>query len=97
MGGLWEFPYFAKSSLGGLEEIKKELTALLGVAPTYCAPLETVTHQFTRFRVTLLPTLWKVEQKSPVSGYAWKGYEELLKLPFSSGHRRLLHQMVLLV
>lgn len=49
-----------------------------------------VKHGFTRYDVTLFPTLYETEDEASIPGYEWRLKETLQQLPFSSGHRRIL-------
>ncbi len=52
--------------------------------------LPEVKQSFTRFRVTLYPTLWQAIEKIEVPEYEWVPWHEIKRLPFSSGHRKIL-------
>jgi A/G-specific adenine glycosylase len=88
MADLYEFPYFEMHQQ--MEEIV-EKTWKLKIEES--KPLAKVLHSFTRYRVTLFPTLFKVKSKNFLPGYEWKYREEIKKLSFSSGHRRILLQI----
>ncbi len=79
MGGLCEFPYVSK---GASWEFDFELIEI--------KTLPKVRHGFTRFSATLYPTIYRVKQKRDIHGYDWLTLEEIEKLSFSSGHRRIL-------
>lgn len=81
MAGLFEFPYIEKGGSWPFPLLGKEEVRL---------PL--VKHTFTKYRVTLYPAIWKLEEKKTVPSYTWHLFEEVSKLPFSSGHRRVLHE-----
>lgn len=83
MGGLWEFPYVVK---GSSWEFDLELEKIQTLAK--------VRHGFTRFTVDLYPTIFKAKQKRDVPGYDWVKLEEIKTLSFSSGHRRILKEVM---
>ncbi len=83
MEGLWEFPYVEREA--NLEEH-------LGIKLLYVQDFPKQAHTFTRFKAHLFPTHWHTEKK--VAAHTWKTLEEIIKLPFSSGHRRILHQLL---
>jgi A/G-specific adenine glycosylase len=82
MAGLYEFPYALLSEKLGLDLTLRKLTEL---------PL--VKHGFTRYDVTLYPSLYESAEKKILEGFEWKKWQELLLLPFSSGHRRILKEL----
>lgn len=87
MQDLWEFPYFpADCSI----ELKTELQNMLRTSVDLVHELPKVKHSFTRFRVTLAPSVWKVTTRCPVAKYTWVEEEQLRNLSFSSGHRKIL-------
>jgi len=49
-------------------------------------------HHFTKYKVHLYPKHCIWAAKIPVMNYEWVKFGELEKLPFSSGHRRLIHE-----
>jgi A/G-specific adenine glycosylase len=77
MSGLYEFPY-AEEEFAFQALVKK------------IADFQVVKHGFTRYRVTLFPTLYEMKEKIGVDGYEWLLWDRLKELPFSSGHRRIL-------
>ncbi len=85
MAGLYEFPYLEKGEMphslyrGELFLRKK---------------LNEVTHTFTRYKARLLPAIWKAKEKQEVLGHEWISVEHLSSLAFSSGHRRILTQLL---
>ncbi len=82
MSGLYEFPYAA---------LGEELPIKISLDKVTDFPV--VKHGFTRYDVTLFPTLYKTEKKPPPSGYEWCEMKRLKEFPFSSGHRRILEQL----
>lgn len=82
MADLFEFPY----AEGDVEFAPFPLEKVKDLKP--------VTHTFTRYRARLNPTLWRAKHKGEASGYQWVAKEQLQDLPFSSGHRRILGQLL---
>jgi A/G-specific adenine glycosylase len=82
MSGLYEFPYAL---------LDQPLPFQISMSKLHDFPI--VKHGFTRYDVTLFPTLYKTEQKEPVSGYEWRDMKTLHELPFSSGHKRILEHL----
>lgn len=81
MSGLYEFPY---------APVDASLPFKIFLDKLYEFPI--VKHGFTRYDVTLFPTLYKTEQQ-PIDGYEWVEMKKLKELPFSSGHKRILEHV----
>ncbi|MES2345276.1 MAG: A/G-specific adenine glycosylase [Chlamydiota bacterium] len=84
MADLYEFPYGER----------REVFESLGLSFCFVKDLPKEKHCFTRFRAELYPSLWKLEEKQQVPGCEWVFLEDASKLPFSSGHRRILQGLV---
>ncbi|HEY5235652.1 MAG TPA: NUDIX domain-containing protein, partial [Rhabdochlamydiaceae bacterium] len=82
MAGLYEFPYALLNEKLGVGLSLKKL-----------AELPLVKHGFTRYNVTLYPCLYESSEKKVLDGFEWKKWQELILLPFSSGHRRILKEL----
>lgn len=80
MADLYEFPYWENTM--AIEE--------LGLKLTFIRELPIQKHSFTRFQAELIPSLWEAKEKLPVNRFEWVSIDNLSKLPFSSGHRRIL-------
>lgn len=94
MADLFEFPYVempnAESDIEFQKQwVKKELKLVVDWQKT----LPQVRHSFTRYRALLVPQLFKAKELKEVTGFQWHPLESLKKLPFSSGHRRILTQL----
>lgn len=96
-GGLWEFPG------GRLEEGElpkaaavREIEEETGWQIDDIIPFATVTHHYTRYRVTLhgflctLPSAAAHSTLTAASIYAWVSLQELAAYPFPAGHRQLV-------
>ncbi len=81
MAGLYEFPY---------TERKKGARFPFPLKARKVSKLPEVQHSFTRYRVTLYPTVWQTEERVKIPGYEWLSWEEIERSPFSAGHRRIL-------
>jgi A/G-specific adenine glycosylase len=95
LGGLTEFPSFPYLSD---QDVEEEVKRLLGVEAILQEELEQESQSFTRYKLELYPSILQVAQKVEVTGFFWYSLEDLEKdLTFSSGHRRILKQLLLSV
>ena len=83
MADLWEFPYFDRGS--NIEEI-------LGISLTPKRALQEISHGFTKYKAFLYPHLYEGE-KTSLLNYFWIPFDVVTKMPFSSGHRRIIHYL----
>jgi A/G-specific adenine glycosylase len=83
MADLYEFPY------GGLDE---PININLEIEKVCDLPL--VKQSFTRYNATLYPSLYLARAKEEITGFEWKTKDQLLQLPFSAGHRRILESYI---
>lgn len=91
MSDLYEFPYFETSeNESGEKEIVRNIKLRLGLDASIVDRFPMIRHAFTRFNVRLFPTLLNCSMPSEVPDFEWVAVEELQRLPFSSGHKRLL-------
>jgi A/G-specific adenine glycosylase len=93
MSDLYEFPYFpfSESVLTSSLKEKVKMEFDLDVEEKEKMPQEK--HSFTRYQVKLFPVLFACSERKEIPGWNWHSYEELLQLPFSSGHRRIFHSL----
>lgn len=97
MSDLYEFPYFETGEEGILvAELQKQARSQFSLRLENPEALEKVSHSFTRYRAHLTPIRFDcAEEIIPVKGpYQWIQVQELHKYPFSSGHRRILQQII---
>jgi A/G-specific adenine glycosylase len=98
-GGLWEFPGGRmKTGESPAETAVRELLEETELQPGPLETYTTVTHFYTRYRVTLHSFL--AEMKGNVQPrlhaalqYRWVSPDELEKYPFPAGHRRLVEKL----
>ena len=90
-GHLWEFPNVEVALKTSAAAARKRLEAELGCAFESLAPLATVKHTITRYRITLEAFRGQLNESNadPKAGQ-WIPKGELDRLPFSSAHRRVL-------
>ena len=82
MQGLYEFPY---------TDLKSSLN--LGLPLKKMRRLPLVKHGFTRYNVTLYPSVYWTDIKKEVDGCEWRKWTDLDRIPFSSGHRHILEML----
>lgn len=90
MADLYEFPYFE----GLARPIPQHLSAIWGLDTTFVKSLPFVKHSFTRYQAHLFPIYLRAYEQKEIEGYQWVSLDEISRLPFSSGHRRILEQFL---
>lgn len=95
MSDLYEFPYF---ELGGKEHFSSEqvrttINQTFALETELHDELPEVQHGFTRYHVRLYPVLLTCPHPKAITGMEWFPKDILKQLAFSSGHRRILHQL----
>lgn len=94
MSGLYEFPYYETVSGGrSLDELVAYLQPMVQTPLQALRSLPITTHTFTRFHVTLYPALVRCYKRGECMAGRWVTLQEALSLPFSSGHKRVLHAL----
>lgn len=91
MADLYEFPHWDGARLSQ-RRLLAEVLARYRLDATYVKLLPRLTHHFTQYKVLLHPHYLAVGERREVPDFVWIPLEELGKLPFSSGHRRLLQE-----
>lgn len=95
MSDLHEFPYFESTENGfSVSELQQKILEQLQCKVIWKEDLPPVKHFFTRFRVRLTPHLFVCNQMVDVEGYEWFSLAKLKELAFSSGHRRILNNLM---
>lgn len=92
MNGLHEFPYFEEAMDEG--ELRKSLRQSFKLDVNVENALQEVHHSFTRYRVKLNPFFCRAKNRKDIVGYEWREEEELKKMAFSSGHRRVWNDLL---
>jgi A/G-specific adenine glycosylase len=85
MRDLYQFPYWEGEKVQVEEKIPLSLE--------FVRTLPSVTHTFTRFKASLLPSLWQAKERESITGFEWVSYSSLERLAFSAGHRRILQEL----
>ena len=93
MSDLHEYPYLETQKEGISEsELANVIEAMFRCRTVCEGTLPEVSHSFTKYNVRLRPVQFRcVDESMPVvdAPYRWYTEEELSKLAFSSGHRRI--------
>ncbi len=93
MAGLWEFPTFHFTALPTACDMDSACRILLEMAPQEISQTVTVRHAFTRYRVTLraFETRHICGPPKGIPGWQlrWISPEDITKLPFSAGSRKV--------
>ncbi len=100
MSDLHEFPYLegeqqqiADPAACG-ELLSRHIEDELGLRVEFDQVLPAEAQAFTRYRVTLQPSLYTCYAMPPVEGCQWLSIAALQQLAFSSGHRRIFQSIV---
>ena len=94
MKDLYEFPFIDRLSFSrDKEQLTKEVRDYLGISVTFKKFLKEENQSFTKFRVRLRPILF--EASSIDSSFTLKSLHEASLLPFSSGPRRILQELLI--
>lgn len=95
MADLFEFPYCEMSHAE--TEVTKQLHLIkqkIDLPLKWQQTLPPVKHSFTNFRALLIPQLIHTKVLKEIPSFQWHSLEALKKLPFSSGHRRILSHLL---
>ena len=84
---LWEFPNV--ETTGDEAETVHAARELLGVEPEQLAPLRTVKHAITRYRITLTAYTVTLKRAPAKVDGVWKTPAELTELAFTAAHKKL--------
>lgn len=91
MQDLYEFPFRELQGESYCEEkTSRWALEVLGVPIKFSQRIPSVSHGFTKYRVKLYPSKYVTAKKVEVPGYQWVAESDLIKVPFNSGHRRIL-------
>ena len=87
LGGLYEFISLERDER---RDIQRHLKEKFGVDAEIIKELEIENQGYTHHAVELFPSIWETSSSQLIPGCEWKTWKELLALPFTSGHRRIL-------
>jgi A/G-specific adenine glycosylase len=90
MRDLHEFPYFETGAEGWTpQETKQAIETGFGLEVLKQDSAPPVKQTFTKYRVSLSPQTVSVGEVKQLEGYSWYHLNDLKKLAFSSGHRKI--------
>lgn len=90
MADLYEFPYFE----GLARPLPQHINALWGLDTTFVRSLPFVQHSFTRYLAQLFPIHLRALERKPIKDFEWIHLDNVNRLPFSAGHRRILENFL---
>lgn len=94
MSDLYEFPYFeVEKEAVSPQALKAKIMQLYALNVTQKDTLKEVSQGFTRYQAQLYPILFTCQQPKEIEGLTWLPHQALKQLAFSSGHRRIFHQI----
>lgn len=94
MQDLFEFPYSEAAKEWTLGMAHQFVREYFGTKEKETQKLSPVTHTFTKYRVRLYPFMMTVDHQPEIEGCRWVKLETVQHLSFSSGHRRVLQQVI---
>ncbi|HZI32941.1 MAG TPA: NUDIX domain-containing protein, partial [Candidatus Binatia bacterium] len=88
---LWEFPNV--ESANGKPDAAKLFDDVFGIKPARFAPLCTVKHSITRYRITLEAFSASMTKQSTKTDGVWKTPSQMQRLAFTSAHKKILSKL----
>lgn len=96
MSDLYEFPFFEVDQKGlPVKKLAEKIHHELRIDVTEGTLLTPVTHGFTRFQARLDPVIFQCKEIVEVAEMEWLPLSDLQQKAFSSGHRRVLQQVLM--
>ena len=96
MAYLHEFPFFESSEEGvSVDHIVEKMIDEFGISATPLYKLPPVKHGFTRYVAHLEPWVLSCKLFKPPINHFWVLPDEMSRLAFSAGHRRILNSLKL--
>ncbi|MCI0382320.1 MAG: A/G-specific adenine glycosylase [Chlamydiae bacterium] len=95
MGGLYQFPYLqCEKEEISKDHLKNYLQRIFPSTFVFAKKLQDIHHTFTRYKANLFPFLWQTSKKEEIKGYSWISAKKMHSLPFCSGHRQIMKQLM---
>lgn len=95
MSDLYEFPYFAMENTNlELDQFQAKIEEKYSLQIEVKKILTEVDHSFTRYQVRLFPVLFSCKTSVAIKDFEWASCHSIKNLSFSSGHRRILQQVL---
>lgn len=88
MQDLYQFPFVEKKELSSPEKAEEWIEAEMDCKALYERSLPSVCHTFTRYKATLYPLVFSVQDIRGKKGL-WVAREDLKRLTFAGGHREI--------
>lgn len=94
MADLHEFPFIEVDKISNSPIVATDyLFTHWGITPSLITTFPIIKQAFTRYRVQLTPLLFHCE-KHTIPGSQWMHFSEISQKAFSSGHRRILKEVI---
>ncbi|MBN4066973.1 A/G-specific adenine glycosylase [Simkania negevensis] len=95
MQDLYEFPYFdVEGKEYSIRTLQERVQAALSLKISPAGKMREVTHTYTRYHATLTPHLFTARGEKVIPHYEWLTLDALQSKPFSSGHKKILHEII---
>lgn len=89
MQGLYQFPYFEKKDF-----CDKILEKSFGKGLDFIQKIPKISHSFTIHKVDLFPIFFRMRKKREILDWIWVEKKRLEELAFSSGHRKIVQEIM---
>ncbi len=94
MADLYQFPYFDLGQESpSIFEAQRRILSTWSLSTTWIGTLPPISHSFTRYQAKLFPYHLKTTTPILFPEFFWIPRADLSSLPFSSGHRKIMHHV----
>ena len=94
MADLYEMPYLDLKDNFSKIKLEKYLLLKFGFTAVFHQKYKSIKQSYTRFLVDLYPCHFSIKEKKQVNGWEWKKKKLMKQLPFSSGHRKIIENII---